>query len=86
MFVLPSRICSTNEIRHIAQSSTTPYTLIALKPEIEWIYRAQERMVQVLEMTGAKMVYADHFQKIQDGETATIAEAPVIDYQMGAVA
>ena len=85
MFVLPSRICSTNEIRHIAQSSTTPYTLIALKPEIEWIYRAQERMVQVLEMTGAKMVYADHFQKIQDGETATIAEAPVIDYQMGAL-
>mgnify|MGYP002521078525 FL=1 len=84
-FTLPSRICSTNEIRHIAQSSTTPYTFIMLKPEIQWVYRAQERMVQVLEMTGAKMVYADHFQKIQDGESTAVKEAPVIDYQIGSL-
>ena len=41
----------------------------------------QERMVQVMEMTDATMVYADHFAKM--GES--IVEAPVIDYQIGAL-
>lgn len=51
--------------------------MICLKPEIEWVYLGQERMAQVLEMTGADMVYADHFNNI--------TEAPVIDYQIGAL-
>ena len=38
-------------------------------------------MVQVMEMTGATMVYADHFAKTND----CVSEAPVIDYQMGAL-
>lgn len=84
-FTLSSRICSTAEIRQIAHNSKTPYTLILLKPEIDWVYRAQERMVQVMEMTDATMVYADHFQRITEGEQTTSKEAPVIDYQMGAL-
>jgi glycosyltransferase involved in cell wall biosynthesis len=61
--------------------------MICLKPEIEWIYLGQERMIQVMEMTRATMVYADHFNKVQDAEsgTWTITEAPVIDYQIGAL-
>ena len=60
--------------------------MICLKPEIEWVYLGQERMIQVLEMSGATMVYADHFNKVQsDKGQWTITEAPVIDYQIGAL-
>ncbi len=76
-FYLPGRVCSTAAIREIAEKASTPYTLICLKPHIEWVYLGQERMVQVLKMTDATMVYADHFANGQ--------QAPVIDYQIGAL-
>ena len=80
-FYLPGRVCSTKAIKEIAAKAQHPYTMISLKPDIEWVYLGQERMMQVLKMTGATMVYADHFAKI--GETVT--QAPVIDYQIGAL-
>ena len=80
-FYLPGRVCSTKAIKEIAAKAQSPYTMISLKPDIEWVYLGQERMMQVLKMTGATMVYADHFAKI--GETVT--QAPVIDYQIGAL-
>ena len=80
-FYLPGRVCSTKAIREIAEKASAAYTMICLKPEIEWVYLGQERMIQVLEMTGATMVYADHFAKIGD----TVTQAPVIDYQIGAL-
>ena len=80
-FYLPGRVCSTKAIREIAEKSSAKYTMICLKPEIEWVYLGQERMIQVMEMTGATMVYADHFAKIND----VVTEAPVIDYQIGAL-
>lgn len=80
-FFLPGRVCSTAAIREIAEKTAAPYTMICLKPDIEWVYLGQERMIQVMEMTGATMVYSDHFAKI--GENVT--EAPVIDYQIGAL-
>ncbi len=85
-FYLPGRVCSTKAIREIAEKASTAYTMICLKPEIEWIYLGQERMIQVMEMTGATMVYADHFNKLEmeNGEWK-IDEAPVIDYQIGAL-
>ena len=76
-FYLPGRVCSTQNIREIAEKANTKYTLICLKPHISWVYLGQERMVQVLDMTGATMVYADHFANGQ--------QAPVIDYQIGAL-
>ena len=76
-FYLPGRVCSTAAIREIAAKAQTKYTLICLKPHIEWVYLGQERMVQVMEMTDATMVYADHFANGQ--------QAPVIDYQIGAL-
>ena len=102
-FFLPGRVCSTDAIRGIADKSAAQYTLICLKPEIEWVYLGQERMVQVLEMTGATMVYADRFHKVQRDQVSSdqvpndqvqstkddgqwvISEAPVIDYQAGAL-
>ena len=76
-FYLPGRVCSTQNIREIAEKANTKYTIICLKPHISWVYLGQERMVQVLDMTGATMVYADHFANGQ--------QAPVIDYQIGAL-
>ena len=80
-FYLPGRVCSTAAIRDIAAKASAPYSMICLKPDIEWVYLGQERMIQVLEMSGATMVYADHFAKIGD----TVTQAPVIDYQIGAL-
>ena len=91
-FYLPGRVCSTKAIKEIAGKASAQYTMICLKPDIEWVYLGQERMIQVLEMTGATMVYADHFNKVQRDpvqstkeELWDISEAPVIDYQIGAL-
>ena len=86
-FYLPGRVCSTKAIKEIAEKSASQYTMICLKPEIEWVYLGQERMVQVMEMSGATMVYADHFQmiKCENEEMIKCVEAPVIDYQIGAL-
>ena len=65
-FYLPGRVCSTKAIKEIAQKATEKYTMICLKPDIEWVYLGQARMIQVLEMSGATMVYADHFAKINE--------------------
>ena len=80
-FYLPGRVCSTAAIREIAEKASAPYTMICLKPDIEWVYLGQERMVQIMEMTGATMVYADHFAKMNE----VVTQAPVIDYQVGAL-
>ena len=82
-FYLPGRVCSTKAIREIAAQAEQPYTLMCLKPHIEWVYLGQERMVQVMEMTQATMVYADRFQ--QSAISSQPTEAPVIDYQIGAL-
>ena len=82
---LPGRVCSTQAIREIVKTLQPPiegeenqeYTLISLKPEIRWVYRGEERLLQVAEACGAAMLYADRFT--QEGE------APVIDYQEGAL-
>ena len=84
-FYLPGRVCSTAAIREIAEKASAPYTMICLKPDIEWVYLGQERMVQVMEMTGATMVYADHFNKVQKDDVQCTTEALVIDYQVGAL-
>ena len=85
-FFLPGRVCSTQAIRDIAAQANTPYTFICLKPDIEWVYLGQERMIQLLEQTGATMVYADHFQKMTNEQSQIVnIEAPVIDYQLGAL-
>ena len=85
-FYLPGRVCSTAAIREIAQKTAAPYTMICLKPEIEWVYLGQERMIQVLQMTDATMVYADRFNKFKiQNSKFKITEAPVIDYQLGAL-
>ena len=84
-FYLPGRVCSTKAIKEIAQKATKPYTMISLKPDIEWVYLGQERMVQVMEMTGATMVYADRIQRVESQESRVESFAPVIDYQVGAL-
>ncbi len=70
-------------VREIASMAETPYTLLFLKGcYIRMGYRALERMVQVAEATGAGMVYSDHYNISADGKRT---EAPVIDYQAGAL-
>lgn len=86
IFHLPGRVCSSAAIRQIAEQSSTIYTILCLKPDIDWVQLAHERIVQVLQMTDATMAYADHFQKMVDADGNTVVmQAPVIDYQIGAL-
>ena len=80
MYFLPSRICSTELIKQIADQvtfSTDKYVILSTKPHIDWVYRAEQRLEQVLSYTKAAMVYSDRFANGQS--------SPVIDYQAGAL-
>ena len=69
---------STEEIRKIAASADTEYTVIYTKAtDLKFIAFGIERMIQVADDTDAAMVYSDHF----NGEEP----APVIDYQEGSL-
>lgn len=58
------------------------YTLLYTKETtLEMGMFALERMIHILEDSGAGMVYADHYQ-IADGKQTN---APVIDYQFGSL-
>ena len=73
---------SSAEIRRMAEEATGDTTLLYIKDtEVTWGYRAEERMKQVMEITGAAMVYADRYM-VKNGLTE---KAPVIDYQLGAL-
>ncbi len=79
IFYLHSRLCSTKELKDIAKNlqSSIKYVILSTKDNIQWVYRAEERMEQVMAYTGAKMVYSDRF--------ANGAAAPTIDYQAGSL-
>lgn len=72
----------TQKMYFIAEQTNTPYTLIYNKfTTLRLVLFALERMIAILEDSGADMVYADHFN--QKGEVVT--EVPLIDYQIGAL-
>lgn len=79
---LKGDIRSTANMRFVAEHATTPYTLIYTKyTTLSFVLFALERMEALMEDTQAAMVYADHFNQVGDVRT----NAPVIDYQMGAL-
>lgn len=86
IYYLHSRLCSTKELKDIAEAihsslvnshSSIEPVILSTKDNIDWVYRAEQRMEQVMSYTGAKMVYSDRF--------ANGAAAPVIDYQAGSL-
>ena len=73
---------STDCIRQIASASHTDFTLIYTKSsQLSFVLFAVERMLAIADDTHASLVYADHFNQT-DG---SLTEAPVIDYQLGAL-
>jgi hypothetical protein len=73
---------SSEAIKRLAKEATGDCTLLYIKDtEVVWGYLAQERMKQVMDATGAAMVYADRYV-IKNGQRE---QAPVIDYQMGSL-
>ena len=82
MKIYPFNNVSSAEIRQMAEEATGETTLLYIKDtEVTWGYRAEERMKQGIEATGAAMVYADRYI-VKNGLTE---KAPVIDYQLGAL-
>lgn len=73
---------STEAMKAIASHADKTYTLLYTKrTELQLGMYALDRMVQVMEMTNAGMVYADRYQQT-DG---ILKPAPVIDYQFGSL-
>ncbi|MGM9830558.1 MAG: glycosyltransferase family 2 protein [Paludibacteraceae bacterium] len=82
VYFLQGDIRTTANMRFIAEHADTPYTLIYTKyTTLSFVLFALERMEALMEDSEAAMVYADHFNKVGDVST----QAPVIDYQMGAL-
>lgn len=82
IYYLEGDIRTTANMKFIAEHATTEYTLIYTKyTTLSFVLFGLERMECLIEDAGADMVYADHFNKV--GETVT--QAPVIDYQLGAL-
>ncbi len=80
---LPTGMTESDTWRAIAAKAAAPYTLVYLNRQyIQLGYLALERMLSVAEMTGAGMVYADHYKLTADG---CRVEAPAIDYQQGSL-
>lgn len=81
--IVETSMRETETLQTIAEMSQAPYTLFYLKNQyIRMGYLALERMVQIMEATGAGMLYADHYNVSADGRRT---EAPVIDYQQGSL-
>ena len=75
-------IRSTDAVKKIALNSSAEYTLIYIKyTALSFGQFSLERMLSIADDTNAAMVYADHFN-VADGKRT---EAPVIDYQVGAL-
>lgn len=80
-FDLPLR-CSTAAVKEVAAKAETPFTLIyTKKTQLRFVNYAIERFLQIAEDSGADMLYADHFNETDGVQT----QAPVIDYQFGAL-
>ena len=72
----------SQSLKDMAAHAQAPYTLLYTKDTILNLGMfALERMVHILEDSGAGMVYADHYQ-MKEGKQAI---APVIDYQQGSL-
>lgn len=77
-----ANIQSTEAMKAIASHSNGTYTLLYTKhTELKLGLFALERMVQIMEMTQAGMVYADRYQQVNGIRKA----APAIDYQFGSL-
>lgn len=80
---LSSSMTESATWKAIAAKAKAPYSLVYLNRQfIQLGYLALERMVNVAEMTGAGMLYADHYKMTADGRRL---EAPTIDYQQGSL-
>lgn len=77
-----TKLKATATIREIASKASAPFTLIYTKTtSLSFVLFSMERMLEVAEDSSAAMVYADHFNQANGIST----QAPVIDYQMGAL-
>ena len=73
---------STSRLREIAASTDAEYTLLYTGDgELEWVELGLERLLDIARDTSALMIYSDRFVS-RDGK---MAEAPVIDWQEGAL-
>lgn len=77
-----SKLCSTEELRQISRDIRAPYLFLQLSAgNVATGTHATERMLQVAEMTGAEIVYADYYK---EKEGVRIAN-PTIEYQIGSL-
>ena len=78
---------ATETLRSIAEAVSHKYVLIYTKDKpLEMGMFALDRMIAVAEDTGADMLYADHYDLVEDVEGRQVRKHhPLIDCQMGAL-
>ncbi len=80
--IVTKSLKSTDAIRKIAEKADAEYTLIYTKTTtLKWVNFSIERLVAIADDSSAAMTYADHFKEAN----GVRQEAPVIDYQFGAL-
>ena len=73
---------SSRLLKQMASETQAPYTLLYTKETVLQLgMYALERMMRIMDDSGAGMIYADHYQ-IKEGQQVA---APVIDYQQGSL-
>ena len=73
---------SSRLLKQMASEAQAPYTLLYTKETVLQLgMYALERMMRIMDDSGAGMIYADHYQ-IKEGQQVA---APVIDYQQGSL-
>ena len=78
-----SPLCSTDSLRTIAAQATGEYMLLYIGPtDIVLGMDSVHRMMSVACDTAADMVYADHYDRAEDGQ---LSPHPLIDCQAGAL-
>ncbi|MDR0753834.1 MAG: glycosyltransferase [Prevotellaceae bacterium] len=73
---------STSAVKSVGDNANTPYCLIYIKTSpLQLGAYALERFVNLIDDTGAGMVYSDYYEKKND----ELCAHPVIDYQQGSL-
>jgi SpoIID/LytB domain protein len=79
-------IRSSDALRQIADQTQAAYVALIVKDTaLELGEGALERLVKVASDSGAAMVYADRYERKEDGGKWVENRHPVIDYQLGSI-
>ncbi len=84
--MMEGALTSCVTLRQVAERASADYVLLQTKPVAVTLGEgAVERMSQAASVSGAPLVYADHYDQKMIGGKSLIEKHPAIDYQEGSI-